>query len=299
MMTAAKGEFGAMIARFGTGILLLFAWAFACASPLGPDGEPGRFHPGKFVWFDLATDDPDGARAFYGAVFGWRFQPVAKAPASYALIDDGGTKIGGMFRQARPAGAPVGSRWLPLMSVADPGKAAQYVREHGGKVLLAPVTVAGRGTHAVFRDPQGAVFGVLAASSGDPPDDPVSDGDIFWLDLFTPDPSRAADFYVGLANYEVSETDTLAAHRRRMLSTESIARAGVVALPPGKQGPGWLPYILVDDVSTALDRVRRAGGKVVVEPRADLLDGNLAVVADPNGGSVGIVNWTERVDAKK
>jgi predicted enzyme related to lactoylglutathione lyase len=299
MMAPAKGGFGAMIARFGTGILLVLAWALACGTPLGPDGEPGRIHPGKFTWLDLATDDPDGARAFYGAVFGWRFQPVDKAPASYTLIDDGGAKIGGMFKQSRPLGAPVGSRWLALMSVPDPAKAAQYVREHGGKVLLAPVTVAGRGTHAVFRDPQGAVFGVLAASGGDPPDDAVSDGDIFWLDLFTTNPSQAEAFYAGLVDYQVSETETASGHTRRILASEGIARAGIVTLAGDKSGPGWLPYILVDDVPATLNRARRAGGKVVVEPRADLLDSNLAVIVDPNGGTLGIVNWTERVDAKK
>ncbi len=71
--------------------------ALARASPLGPDGEPGRTHPEKFIWFDLATDDPEGAPAFYGWVFGWQFQAVANAPISYTLIEHDGTKVGGMF----------------------------------------------------------------------------------------------------------------------------------------------------------------------------------------------------------
>jgi hypothetical protein len=277
---------------------LLYATA-AFASPMGPDGAPGERHPGKFIWFDLATDDPAGARAFYGAVFGWQFLPVEKAPASYTLIERAGVKVGGMFRQARPAGAPVGSRWLALMSVADPAKTADQVRQRGGKVLVAPVTVAGRGTHAVFRDPQGAVFGVLASSDGDPPDDPVTDGEVFWLDLFTPEPSQAEAFYGALANYEISESEIDAGHKRRILASEGIARAGIVALPADKAGPGWMPYILVDDVAATLNDVRGAGGHVVIEPRPELLDGNLAVISDPNGGVVGIVNWVDRENPKK
>ena len=232
-------------------------------------------------------------------MFGWRFQPIDNAPASYTVIEHAGGKIGGMFRQARPRGAPVGSRWLALLSVADPAKTADQVRLRGGKVLVAPTTVAGRGTHAVFHDPQGAVFGVLASSGGDPPDDPVTDGEVFWLDLFTPEPARAEAFYSALAYYEVSESDIDTGHKRRILATEGIARAGIVALPAGKVGPGWMPYILVDDVAATLNDVRSAGGHVVIEPRADLLDGNLAVISDPNGGVVGIVNWVERVDAKR
>jgi len=91
---------------------------------------------------------------------------------------------------------------------------------------------------------------------------------------------------------------TRSGHRRWVLAAEGFARAGVVLLPPGKTGPGWLPYILVEGVPETLDRVRRANGKVVVEPRPDLLDGKLAVIADPNGGVVGIVDWEVRVDPK-
>ena len=288
-----------MSSRLAMGVLLALSSVLAHPAPLGPDGELGRACPGKFIWFDLATEDPAGARAFYGAVFGWQFRPVDKAPASYTLIEHAGGKVGGMFRQSRPPGAPVGSRWLALISVADPAKAAQYVQQRGGKVLLAPVTVSGRGTHAVFRDPQGAVFGVLAASGGDPPDDPVTDGDVFWLDLFAKDPAQAASFYAGLAGYEVDESEAASGHKRWLLATDGIARAGIVDLAPGKFEPGWLPYILVDDVPETLDQVRRAGGKVVVAPRADLLDGNLAVIADPNGGVVGVVNWVLRVEPKR
>lgn len=282
------------ISRWLCAATIAAASAIACASALGPDGEAGRFHPGKFVWFDLATDDLPGARAFYGAVFGWDFRAVDGAPASYTLIEHEGGKVGGVFRQARPPGAPVGSRWIALMSVADPAKSAQYVQQNGGQVLLAPKTVAGRGTHAVFRDPQGAMFGVLAASGGDPSDDPVKDGDIFWLDLFAADPAKAATFYAGIAGYAISEVEAAPGHKRIVLASEDIARAGIVPVP-GKFGPGWMPYILVEDLSAALDRVRAANGRVVVAPRDDLLAGRLAVIADPNGGVVGVIDWPERV----
>jgi hypothetical protein len=59
-----------MIRLFVASLLLVIAGTLAEAAPLGPDGNPGRTIPGKFIWFDLATDDPAGARAFYGAVFG-------------------------------------------------------------------------------------------------------------------------------------------------------------------------------------------------------------------------------------
>lgn len=276
---------------------LLAALALACAivpataAPLGPDGAAGRTLPGKFVWFDLATEDPAAARAFYGAVFGWKFRDARTAAMPYTVIEHAGGKLGGLFHASRPAGAAVGARWLSLVSVPDAAKAARYVRDAGGQVVVPPRAVAGRGTHAVFRDPEGAVFGVLAAEEGDPPDAPVADGDVFWLDLFARDPAKAARFYAGLAGYEVSEPDRDAGIPRWILATGGYARAGIALLRSEATKPGWLPYILVDDVAGTVRRAVQAGGRVVVEPRAGLLDGNVAIVADPSGGVVGVVNW--------
>lgn len=243
------------------------------------------------MWLDLATEDPAAARVFYGAVFGWRFLDVKGAAQPYTLIEGRGGKVGGMFRHQRPAGAKSGSRWLALMA-GDPDETAEAVRARGGEVLLKPTRVPGRGKHAVFRDPEGAVFGVLANEGGDPADTAVADGDLFWLDLFAHDPAKAASFYAPLGDYDVHVGD-VAGRPRTLLATEGIARAGIARLPANADKPGWLPYILVDDVQGALARARDAGGRIVLAPRADLLDGNLAVIADPQGGVIGVVNWVE------
>jgi predicted enzyme related to lactoylglutathione lyase len=265
----------------------------AGASPLGPDGEPGRVRPGKFVWIDLATEDPARARAFYSAVFGWEFVEAAGAPVPYTLIKGPAGKVGGIFQRSRPPGATVGARWLGLISVPDPARAARYVRERRGEVLVAPVSIPGRGSHAVFRDPQGAAFGVIRAE-GDPADDPVAEGEVFWMDLFSTAPRDSADFYAGLAGYAVDAPEPPAAGRA-VLSSDGFARAGIV--PAGRGGPGWLPYILVEDVDASIERAQRAGGAVLLAPRRHLLGGNVAVVADPSGAAIGVVNWPVRVDA--
>jgi predicted enzyme related to lactoylglutathione lyase len=262
----------------------------ATASPLGPDGVAARSLPGKFTWLDLATENPASARTFYGAVFGWKFRDVEGAPASYAVIENESGKVAGVFKHERPTGGPVGARWLALISVRDPQGVAKLVAERGGQVLVAPKAVRGRGTHAVFRDPDGAVFGVLASEDGDPADTPVEQGDMFWLDLFAPDPAKAAAFYAALAGYEV-DVGEVAGRQRTLLSTNGIARAGVARMPAGATRPAWLPYILVDSIPATLESVRKAGGKIVMPPRADLLGGNLAVIADREGGVIGIVSW--------
>jgi len=289
--------------RFAKALLAVIAIIFPAlsgtvlAADYPPIGIPGQYHPGKFVWFDLVTDDPATERRFYGAVFDWRFRAIDGAPESYTVIENAGRNIADMFRHVPPPGATSTARWLALISVNDPGQTVQYVERHRGKVIVPLATIAGRGTHVLFRDPQGAVFGVLRSESGDPPDTPVADGDFFWLDLLTRNPAQAAEFYRDLAGYRVDLSELAEGVTRAVLASEGYARAGIAAMPAAVKQPGWLPYILVEDVAGTLQKVHAAGGTVLVEPRADLLDGNLGVIADPRGGVLGIVNWTQGSDA--
>ncbi len=281
-----------------TGLLVLVTASAVVAAPQYPPiGIPGQQHPGKFIWFDLVTDDLPAARNFYGAVFGWKFHRVDGAPATYTVIEHAGRNIAGMFERAPREGATRGARWISLMSVKDPAQAVRYVEQHGGSVIVPLASLKGRGTHGLFRDPQGAIFGVLKSETGDPADTPVADGDFFWLDLLARDPAKAATFYGGLAGYEVSVRELGPGLERAVLASGGYSRAGIAPLPPRVQQPGWLPYVLVDDVEGTLKKVRAAGGKALVEPRPDLLDGNLAVIADPRGGVLGIVNWLHSGEA--
>jgi predicted enzyme related to lactoylglutathione lyase len=132
---------------------------------------------------------------------------------------------------------------------------------------------------------------VLAAEDGDPPDTPVEEGEVFWLDLFATDPAKEAAFYAALAGYEVDRGE-IAGRTRTLLATIGIARAGVALSPASAGHSEWLPYILVADVPATLQRVRENGGRVLA-PRADLLGGQLAVIADREGGVIGIVNWAD------
>lgn len=283
-----------MVAR--SALLLVVAGALA-GIPLPASAEQeGEYHPGKFAWFDLVTDDLDAARRFYGAVFGWTFEAVGDKPGTYTFAKLAGAPIAGMLQRPSPAGAQHNARWLSLISVADAAAAVRYVEKQGGATLVPLATIKGRGTHALFRDPDGAVFGVLKSEGGDRPDTPVENGDFFWVDLLALDPARSAKFYSGLAGYETS-AGTSEAIPRVVLSAGGYARAGIAQKPEVVKQPGWLPYVLVDDVRDTLEKVSGAGGSVLVPPRDDVLDGNLAVIADPSGGVLGIVSWQNHAAA--
>ncbi len=261
-----------------------------CATPELPAlATDGQRLPGKFVWFDLATSDVERSERFYAAVFGWQFRRAGRSSDRYTVIRHAGRDIGGMFRS--PGEGTRTARWLPLISVSDARVASTGVEQNGGRVVVAPTHVARRGTHALLRDAEGALFGVLQTDTGDPADTPVPIGDFFWVDLFARSPAQAAAFYRSIAGYEVSSERLGVGVERVVLSAGGFARAGVAPLPATLNDSGWLPYVLVRDVAATLERVRRAGGRLLAAPRAEWLEGRIAVFADPGGGVLGIVDW--------
>jgi len=280
--------------------LALFAAGatFAADVPRVPavNAKPEAHIPGKFIWFDCVTDDPYASKAFYGAMFGWDFHSIGSGAGRYTLIENRGRNIGGLHFRPRYNAQARGSRWISLMSVADPAQAARYVEARGGKVVVAPTPFAGRGTHALFRDDDGALFGVLKSDTGDPPDGPVTTGEFLWVDLFTRDPAKAGEFYRGLAAFDVSVKGTAPELVRVVLATGGIARASLIALPKEAAESGWLPFVQVDDVAAAVRQATALGGTILLAPRPDLLNGHVAVIADPHGGVLGVVN---RIEAAK
>ncbi len=261
--------------------------------PPSLNAKPEARIPGKFIWFDCVTDNTYGSKAFYGVVFGWDFHSIGSGTGRYTLIENRGRNIGGLHFRPKVAGSPQGSRWLSLLSVDDPAAAARYVETHGGKVIVAPTVFEGRGTHALFKDDDGAVFGVLKSDTGDPPDAAPVAGEFLWLDLLARDPKKAAEFYRGLVGYDVTAKETPSRGSRIVLKTGGVTRAVVIALPKELATPGWLPFVQVDDVAATVGRATANGGKVVFAPRSDYFGGQVAVIADPQGAVVGIVNQTE------
>ena len=187
------------------------------------------------------------------------------------------------------------SSWLTFISVRDVDAAKTLAVARGAKVLLEPHTIPNRGREAVFSDPQGAVFAVLASSTGDPPDEMADPGEWIWSSLSTTDPDANAGFYQTLFDYEVFDLPADQGTRHLMLSSDNYARASANTLPAGRPNarPHWLNYIHVEDVAASSAKVVSLGGRVLVEPRLDRHGGKVAIVADPLGAPFGLLEWPD------
>lgn len=250
-----------------------------------PDISDGERLPGKFVWFDLITPNSSQAQGFYRAAFGWEFESVSTERGRYDLIRHDGDVLGGVYQP--PAARPA-ALWISALSVQDIDEATSYATANAAEIVLPKRALPNLGERLVLRDPQGALVALLQTTHGDPADEPISAGRFFWLDLFTSDRRAAAAFYQGLAGYAIDERQ-FSELTRLVLASQGYARAGIAPLPDQVKRPGWLPYVLVDDIDTTLLQATTSGGELIVEPSAEILEGRLAVLSDPAGGVIGIL----------
>ena len=248
--------------------------------------------PGKFIWADLVTYDLAAAREFYFSLFNWRFDEFG----NYTVAYNEDRPICGMFHRKRPEGHPEAtSRWFGYISVPNVKRAQRSVTEAGGRVLQEPRKVPGRGEQAVFADPEGALFGVMKSISGDPEDFLAANGDWIWIQLLANDAKKSSDFYRGVAGYEVVENKEPNRVSDFVLTSKGYARATVRMIPTanGNVKPSWLPFVRVPEIQSAVKRTEELRGTVLIHPKPELLKGKVAVIADPTGAALGIMEWEE------
>ncbi|MGI8575149.1 MAG: VOC family protein [Egibacteraceae bacterium] len=125
--------------------------------------------PGGLTWEDLRSHDPDTARDFYTAVFGYRTEPMAEAGPDYhtfALPDDD-APLGGMGGMMGAEGQP--AHWLVYFAVADAAAAITATERGGGSVLMRDFETP-YGRMAGLMDPAGAVFWIVQNDGDGQPD---------------------------------------------------------------------------------------------------------------------------------
>lgn len=117
--------------------------------------------PGSFGWNELNTRDPNAAKAFYRAVFGWEPVDHAMGPTTYTEWKSGGRSVAGMLDMNPNVPAEVPPHWLVYFGVEDADAAVAAVQSKGGSLFVGPIDIP-QGRFAVVSDPQGAVFAVIA-----------------------------------------------------------------------------------------------------------------------------------------
>lgn len=118
--------------------------------------------PGAFSWNELMTSDPQGAGSFYCALFGWEIQDAGPDLGHYNVVMlPGGRGIGGIMQTPPEAGDHLPA-WGVYITVADTDASVAKAIELGAQVVVPPQDIPKVGRFAWLRDPQGAVFAIIA-----------------------------------------------------------------------------------------------------------------------------------------
>lgn len=121
---------------------------------------------GMFSWFELVTDDVEGAKTFYGSLLGWTFERNTDSGMEYTLAKTEGVPhpVAGMFDKEHimaENAEQIPPHWGNYVTVDDVDAAAAKVPELGGRIIVEPKDIPGVGRFSVIQDPQGAVISLI------------------------------------------------------------------------------------------------------------------------------------------
>jgi predicted enzyme related to lactoylglutathione lyase len=109
-----------------------------------------------------------------------------------------------------------------------------------------------------------------------------------WVELSSPDTDASAAFYGELMSWGATEPGSEETGGYRMFQQGDQNIAGLMGHMQEGQPTAWATYISVADADETAEKVRAAGGSVMVEPM-DVMDlGRMALFADPTGAVFGV-----------
>jgi len=265
--------------------------------PLNPAATTGHV-PGKFAWADLFTADPEGATKFYCGLLGWTAAPIEQKGRSYVIFSNDGVPVAGLVpRSVMVAGHP--SRWIGYYAVADISATLALVTKDGGTVRAPSRNFPDRGAQAIVSDRDTVPIGLLQSSSGETPDEETRPGSWNWFELYVTSPKDTSDFYHDAIGFDVALETNSDRKSDFVLSSAGQARGGIAPLVGDGVKPSWLGVIRVDDLDKTLARVAGLGGEVLVAPHPVEFGSRFAIILDPTGGTLGLVQYAEDANPSK
>jgi uncharacterized protein len=129
----------------------------AVISAYQPQGD-GPIAEGVFVWDELYTGDVEGAKAFYGALFGWESETMDMAGGEYTMFRVGEQQVAGCMAKREEH---VPSFWYPYIGTPGVDATTAKALELGAQQFVEPTTMEGVGRFSVLGDPTGATFGLF------------------------------------------------------------------------------------------------------------------------------------------
>ena len=265
--------------QLGLTILLFFSLT---AYDLPSSGVARPAVSDNFIWHDLVTPNMDKSMAFYSSVFGWTFKDIKVKGLRMATIYSGDRRIGGAIEVPKANTAV----WIKAIGVANLEDRVNMVEKNGGRVVLPPVKIPGRGTLVIMEGAEGEEFSFL----GDPDAslaDSMGAGNNSWLwsELWANVPESSQAFYESV--FGVTTENTTSEDKPYWVFLQGDQKlAGMIKNPITNQGTQWVPYVQSSDPEAIIGSARDNGAYIVLEPSPEIRDGGVGIFQDPLGALV-------------
>ena len=246
-----------------------------------------------FFWYDLMTPDTQAAAKFYCDVIGWTTQDVSQSGHTYAIFQrDGGVNAAGLMPVPQEMGGNAQPAWFGYVAVDDVDGMAKRIQGEGGTLQRGPIEVPGVIRFAVVSDPVGAVFLIAKGLNPSPmPEVPAgTPGTIGWHELYSRDWKAAWRFYEKLFGWtkdraiDMGEMGTY-----QLFAAGGNAIGGMMNVPPEAAATFWGYYVNVDAIDSAIERVKKSGGKVTMGPHQVPGGSWILQATDPQGAHFALV----------
>ncbi|WP_018656529.1 VOC family protein [Actinomadura flavalba] len=244
--------------------------------------------PGTPTWLDIGVPDIEGAKAFYGTLFGWRFEDHGAETGHYTTCYKDDLRVAAMMPNQEDGATAFW--WNVYFATEDADATTDRVRKAGGHVVIGPGDVMDLGRMAVLDDPGGARFGIWQGREHTGAQLVNAPGALLWNDLTTPGADTARAFYrdvFGLTSEPVPETPGM---DFTVLTRPDGRPVGGIVGDDGA-APAWLSWFAVEDTDAALERVRSSGG--TADAPEDIPWGRTAACRDPWGAAFGVMTPAE------
>jgi uncharacterized protein len=223
---------------------------------------------GKFGWYELMTSDTKAAGKFYSNVVGWSTQEMPGVDGgAYTIFNVANVGIAGMLN------IPGHTAWVGYIAVDDVDAHIEKIIKAGGNLCKPATDVPGVLRFAVMEDPQGAAIAIFTPNPAMPSPqrpEPPAPGTIGWHELYTTDLEAGFDFYNKLFGWtKLSDMDMGPMGVYRIFDQgehKQMGDGGMMTRPPHIPASNWGFYFCVDEIGSAVERVKAGGGQVLNGP---------------------------------
>lgn len=239
----------------------------------------GSHAPGTPCWIDLGTTDAEGARAFYGKLFGWTFEDSGPEFGHYNICLKDGAPVAGIMQSQNPE-QPVA--WSIYLATPDIEETAASVPDAGGQVIVAPMKVGSLGSMMFALDPGGAAIGAWQPDEFPGVQRMGENGTPVWYEAMSKDYEKSLDFYHDVFGWDVHTMSDTPEFRYSTLGKDDAAKAGIQDASAMDVPAAWTVYLACDDVDATVAKLLELGGAEIM-PLQDTPYGRMGTYADPAG----------------